>query len=285
MKIKKLFFIAIISFLLILLGTTNSHASLYLNSIDFNAQINSDGSMDVVETWNIDVSDTNTLYKTFKRDKSKYSSLKNINVKEITPGNEKNFLETNKWAYHLQKGYFFGGINESNEYEIAWGVSIDSNTTRKYQISYTVVDAIKKYGDCSELYWQFIGNQFEVDAKKITGKITLPGVVENKEDIKVWGHTDFLNGEIYVTDNKTVEFNVNKYISNTYVEVRIVMPNYLFPTISSTSSLDKIDEIVKEETKWAEAANERRARRDNQMKAISNWRCNNIISYGCVFCI
>ena len=36
---------------------------------------NSDGSMDVVETWNIDISDTNTLFKTFKRDSTKYTNI------------------------------------------------------------------------------------------------------------------------------------------------------------------------------------------------------------------
>ena len=269
MNLKKITFILVICVLFIFLGTTNSHASLYLNNLDFSAQINSDGSMNVVETWDIDVSDTNTLYKTFKRDNSKYSSLKNISVKEITSGREYNFIETNRWAYHLQNGYFFGGINQNNEYEIAWGVSIDSSTTRKYQISYTVENCIKKYGDCSELYWQFIGNQFEVEAKKITGKIKLPGSVENKEDVKVWGHTEFLNGEIYVTDNKTVDFNVNKYIPNTYVEVRMLMPNYLFPSLDYTTSISKIDEIVAQETIWAEEANARRKQRDDEMMGMA----------------
>ena len=265
MNLKKITFILVIYVLFIFLGTTNSHASLYLNNLDFNAQINSDGSMEVVETWDIDVSDTNTLYKTFKRDSSKYSSLKNISVKEITSGKEKDFLETNRWAYHLQKDYFFGGINEDKDYEIAWGVSIDSKTTRQYQISYTVVDAVKRYGDCTELYWQFIGDKFEVEAKKITGKIQLPMIVENKEDVKVWGHTEYLNGEINVTDNKTVEFNINKYIPNTFVEVRILMPNYLFSNLNYTSSLNKKDEIIKEETKLAEEANAKRKQRDNKM--------------------
>ena len=269
MNLKKITFILMLFILFIFLGTTNSHASLYLNNLDFNAQINSDGSMNVIETWDIDVSDTNTLYKTFRRDSSMYKSLTNINVKEITSGKENNFRETNRWAYHLDKGSYFGGINEDGEYEIAWGVSIDSNTTRKYQISYTVEDCIKKYKDCSEIYWQFLGNEFEVDANKITGTIKLPGIVESKDDVKVWGHTEFLNGEIYFVDNQTVQFHVDNYRGNSYVEARVVMPNYLFPNINYISNTDKIDEIVEQETIWAEEANARRVRRDNLMKRVA----------------
>ena len=55
MKLKKFLAIFIITIVLILLGATKSEASLYLENLDFTAQINEDGSMDVVETWDISV--------------------------------------------------------------------------------------------------------------------------------------------------------------------------------------------------------------------------------------
>ena len=36
----------------------------------------------------------------------------------------------------------------------------------KYKISYHVIDAITKYNDIAELYWQFVGSDFEIEAKK-----------------------------------------------------------------------------------------------------------------------
>ena len=70
MKSKKtLFVLAFVIFILFAL-TTKSNAGLNLNNLDFEAQINSDGSMDVTETWDIDISSTNTLYKVFKTDSS-----------------------------------------------------------------------------------------------------------------------------------------------------------------------------------------------------------------------
>ena len=270
MKLKKILTGFIITITLILLNSTSSQASLHLKNLDFTAQINEDGSMDVVETWDIKVSDTNTLYKTFKIDKTKYSGISNVFVQDITSGTNKNFKKSDIWQYHLDKGHYFGGINNNNEYEIAWGVSIDTTTRKQYLISYTVKDVIKKYNDCAELYWQFVGSEFEISADSITGIIKLPNKVSNKDELKVWGHTEYLNGEIYVTDLDIVEFNVNKYKSGNFVEVRIAMPTYLFEKVSSEniSQEEKLDDIIKEETEWANEANARRDRRNKNFKLL-----------------
>lgn len=270
MKLKKILTGFIITITLILLNSTSSEASLHLKNLDFTAQINEDGSMDVVETWDVNVSDTNTLYKTFKIDKTKYSGISNVFVQDITSGTNKNFKKSDIWQYHLDKGHYFGGINNNNEYEIAWGVSIDTTTRKQYLISYTVKDVIKKYNDCAELYWQFVGSEFEISADSITGIIKLPNKVSNKDELKVWGHTEYLNGEIYVTDLDIVEFNVNKYKSGNFVEVRIAMPTYLFEKVSSEniSQEEKLDDIIKEETEWANEANARRDRRNKNFKLL-----------------
>ena len=268
MKLKKILTGFIITITLILLNSTSSEASLHLKNLDFTAQINEDGSMDVVETWDVNVSDTNTLYKTFKIDKTKYSGISNVFVQDITSGTNKNFKKSDIWQYHLDKGHYFGGINNNNEYEIAWGVSIDTTTRKQYLIRYTVEDVIKKYNDCAELYWQFVGSEFEISADSITGIIKLPNKVSDKDELKVWGHTEYLNGEIYVTDLDIVEFNVNKYKSGNFVEVRIAMPTYVMSKLENTSNINKIDSIIEQETEWANEANARRDRRNKNFKLL-----------------
>ena len=268
MKLKKILTGFIITITLILLNSTSSEASLHLKNLDFTAQINEDGSMDVVETWDVNVSDTNTLYKTFKIDKTKYSGISNVFVQDITSGTNKNFKKSDIWQYHLDKGHYFGGINNSHEYEIAWGVSISSSSRKQYLIKYTVEDVIKKYNDCAELYWQFVGSEFEISADSITGIIKLPNKVSDKDELKVWGHTEYLNGEIYVTDLDIVEFNVNKYKSGNFVEVRIAMPTYVMSKLENTSNINKIDSIIEQETKWANEANARRDRRNKNFKLL-----------------
>jgi len=268
MKLKHIIKVLIIAIFLILINSNISNASLYLNNLEFDAQINEDGSMDVTETWDIDISETNTLYKTFELDSSKYSGITNVQVTEITNGIEKDFYNTNTWAYHLDKNYYFGGMNDDGKFEIAWGVSLDnSSDTRKYRITYNVTDAIAKYNDCAELYWQFIGEDFEISAEKVSGIIRLPQRADSLDDIKVWGHIETLNEEIYVADNNIVTFEVDEYSSGRYLEVRIAMPTDMIGSVRRTYNKDALPSIIAEETEWAEAAN--RLRRTNKIIEIT----------------
>ena len=265
MKIKKKI-LYIITFLLffICIGTNQSKAgNLKLNNLDFQAQINADGSMDVTEIWDINIKSTNTLYKTFKTDNSKYSGITNATVTDITNGIQNNFIQTSEWAYHVAKGYYYGTENDDDDFEIGWGVGLDNSSARReYKISYTVKDAITKYNDYAELYWQFVGNTFEVDANKITGTILLPSNVDNKDEIKVWGHTKNLNGTIYATDTNKIEFEVDNFKNGTYVEVRTLFPTSLITTTGRIKNQDALDSVVKEETKWANKANASRKRQE-----------------------
>ncbi len=266
MKNKKIIFILIFAIIILLGLTTKSNASLYLNNLDFYAEIDTNGNMNVTETWNIRISNTNTLYKTFDLDENKYSGITNVQVSEVGRGA---FTKTDEWAYHLTKNYYFGGINDDGKFEISFGVGLDDSTaTNTYKISYTVVDAIKKYDDCAELYWQFLGSDATVDASKITGTIKLPSEADSKEDIRVWGHVETLNGEIYVTSTDTVEFSLDNYISGNYVEVRIAMPSEMIETAERTYNKNVLPSIIEEETEWANEANARRERKQRNEKII-----------------
>ena len=262
---KKLLVSICFMFLFIILATIKSNASsnLHLNELAFDASINTDGSMNVTETWDIEIEETNTLFKTFKTDMSKYSDITNVQVSEITNGSARNFTKINTLMYHVTKDSYYGMINDDGNFEIAWGVGLDdSSATKKYQISYTVEDAIAKYNDYAELYWQFVGSDFEINADKITGTITLPSQAPSKDEIKVWGHTEDLNGEIYVTDLDKISFELDGFNSGRYVEIRTLFPTSMIVSTSRTHDADILEYVIDEETEWANEANARRARRD-----------------------
>ena len=262
---KKLLVSISFMFLFIILTTIKSNASsnLHLNELAFDVSINTDGSMNVTETWDIEIEETNTLFKTFKTDMSKYSDITNVQVSEITNGSARNFTKINTLMYHVTKDSYYGMINDDGNFEIAWGVGLDdSSATKKYQISYTVEDAIAKYNDYAELYWQFVGSDFEINADKITGTITLPSQAPSKDEIKVWGHTEDLNGEIYVTDLDKISFELDGFNSGRYVEIRTLFPTSMIVSTSRTHDADILEYVIDEETEWANEANARRARRD-----------------------
>lgn len=245
-----------------------SDSELFLNLLQFEAQIQEDGSMDVTEYWDIDIEETNTLYKTFKTDKSKYSSITNVKVTDVTNGQNIQFTEVFEEMYHVTKDCYYGLINEKGMFEIAWGVGLDnSSANRKYKIEYTVNDAIAKYQDKAELYWQFVGADFEVNAQKVLGTITLPQNAISQDEIRVWGHTEDLNGEIHVVDSRTIEFEVNGRNRGQYIEVRT-----LFPTEMITATMQNkeiLQEVIAEETVWAEEANQKRANRQMMKNVVA----------------
>lgn len=235
-----------------------SDSELFLNLLQFEAQIQEDGSMDVTEYWDIDIEETNTLYKTFKIDKSKYSSITNVKVTDITNGQNIQFTEVFQEMYHVTKDCYYGLINEKRMFEIAWGVGLDnSSANRKYKIEYTVNDAIVKYQDKAELYWQFVGEDFEVNAQKVLGTITLPQNAISQDEIRVWGHTEDLNGEIHVVDSKTIEFEVNGRNRGKYIEVRTLFPTEMITTTRIENN-EILQEAIAEETVWAKEANQKR---------------------------
>lgn len=268
-KIKKIITTLIFLILFIILGNTKSNAgSLYLDNLDFDAKINQDGSMNVTETWDISISETNTLFKTFKTDNSKYSSITDVEVAEVTNNAEKKFSKVDSLMYHVTKDCYYGMKNDEGNFEIAWGVGLDdSSATKTYKISYKVNDAIAKYQDYAELYWQFVGSDFEVSADKVTGTILLPQNASSKEDIKVWGHTEGLNGEIYATATNKIEFEVNNFRAGRYIEIRTLFPTAMITNSGRTYSRERLNEVIEKETVWANEANARRARAENAKKA------------------
>lgn len=271
-KIKRIFITILLVVAFLLIGQTQAKASssnLNLKNLDFDVNVNDDGSMDVVETWNIKISDTNTLFKTFKTDSKKYSSISDVKVTEIINGESKEFEEIDELMYHVTKDCYYGMMNDDDDFEIAWGVGLDDTTaTKQYQISYTVNDAIAKYNDCAELYWQFVGDNFEINADKITGTITLPSKVKKKEDIRVWGHTEGLNGEIYATELNKVEFEINHFVNGRFVEIRVAVPTNTITYSGRTYSTQKLNSIIEEETKWAKDANERREKQQAEERVV-----------------
>ena len=270
MKIKKVFFTILFALIFILILQNKAEATQKLNNLDFQVQINSDGSMDVTETWDIYVSDTNTLFKTFKTDYERYSNIIDVTVKEITGGESKDFTQIYEEMYHVTKDCYYGLKKSDGDFEIAWGVGLDNSSEDKvYEISYKVTDAIAKYNDYAELYWQFLGDYGSIPADKITGTILLPYNANSENNILCWGHIEDLNGTIYVTGLNEITFEVTNYSGENYLEVRSLFPKEMIVNSNRTYNYDIFNQVIEEETIWAEEANARRELKEKFVNSIN----------------
>ena len=180
---KKWYLIILAIFIWLILPTKSFAGDQDLNELNFTVDLQSNGDMKITEIWDVDIYDTNTLFKNFKYDSNKFE---NVSVTDVSTGVE--FSQINELMYHVTKNCFYAMRNDDGLFEIAWGVDVNNSQRKKYQIEYTVKDIINMYNDCSELYWQFIGKNFSIPARKVTGYINLPMETETLEDLKVWAH-------------------------------------------------------------------------------------------------
>ena len=269
MKLKKLIFVILFSFFILLLWNCNSLASgdLTLNNLNYKVTLNSDGTANVTEIWDISIEDTNTLFKTFKLNQGNFSGFKDVSLVETTNGTRKEFTQIYQEMYHVTKNCFYALNTSSSEFEIAWGISVDGYARRTFEMNYTIIDAVTNYADASEFYWQFISTSSAIPAKKVTGIITLPTEVADLNDLRVGAHGP-LNGNIERKSNNTVYFEVDNLTSRTMLEARVVTPTYVFADNENTYSSAKLDSIIAQETKWADEANAKREQLKKQETAI-----------------
>lgn len=253
--LTKMLIMLLVFFFSLLIGNQVKAGSIKLNKLDFEIQLNEDGSMDVVENWNAKITDTNTMFKDFYLDSSKFKKITNVEVYRVSSGNKQKLTQIDKEMYHVTKNCYYGLPISGNKFEIAWGVSVNGTETRNYQVKYKVVDVIKTYADCSELYWQLVGTDNAIPVTKLTGTIKLPKAVAEKNNIRGWAHGPY-NGNITVSEDK-VYLDVDYLDTGVMVEARIAVLEDLF---SKNKRVDKskFSEILAEEQSWADQANRER---------------------------
>lgn len=108
MKKKIVYLISFLAFIFVvfLFNTTSYAGSQKLNSLHYDVTLNLDGTVDVIENWNIRVEETNTLFKTFDTDNSKYGEITNVRVSEVlSSGNEVDFINTRYLCISCAKGW------------------------------------------------------------------------------------------------------------------------------------------------------------------------------------
>ena len=247
-------------------GSEAKAGSITLNNLDFEIQLNEDGSMDVTENWDARIYDTNTMFKAIHMNSTKFKEITDVEVYRVnSDGTKTKLRQINEEMYHVTENCYYGLVVSSGDFEIAWGVSVEGRETRKYQIKYKVVDAVKTYNDCSELYWQLVGNENGLSVDKLTATILLPKAVQNSNNLRAWAHGPY-NGNVYPKTDR-VTLSVDYLDPEVMVEVRLAVLEDIFSE-NTVIPMDRLNTILSEEEQWAEEANREREEyiKDQQRK-------------------
>jgi uncharacterized membrane protein len=124
-------------------------------------------------------------------------------------------------------------------------------------IEYIVRDAATKWDDTAELYWKFIGDEWDHGVGSVGIHITLPSGVE-QDEVRAWGHGP-LNGVVTREPDGSVTMTVDDLPAYRFVEARILFPREALPDAPATTGA-RVDDVLAEEQQWADEANAERRR-------------------------
>ena len=221
-----------------------------MNKLDYNVALNEDGSMNVVETWNVYEKNTGTLFKDFYNT-NKYS-ISDISVKNLKTNEQLEDLGYEE--YHVPEGKYYAEEIKNNVVEVAFGTGKKKSSGNvKFQISYKINNVINSYEDCQEFYWKFLDKSNGMMCKNISGTITLPRNLSNSENLLVWGHGN-INGRIDKSGTNKVKFKIKNFSAGNMLEIRVVTKEKMFNVEGKTFTM--LNGIQKEETRWASKTNE-----------------------------
>lgn len=251
--LKRWLIMAIVIMFIVLVSGHLFSKKQVMNKLDYNITLNEDGSATIVETWDVYISRTNTLFRTFKKS-NKFGNITNVNVKDLDTG--KNLKQIYEEMYHVTTGCFYALDLNSREFEVAWGTGMENKMgIKKYEFSYTITDIVTDYKDCQEFYWKLLDESNSIPVSKVTGTIKMPSKVSNINNLKAWGHGP-LNGNINIKNENTIEFTVDKLGKNRMLEIRVVTTEKQFVVNTDKEKEYKyLESIINEETNWAESSN------------------------------
>lgn len=138
-------------------------------------------------------------------------------------------------------------------------------------VSYMIEGAVMAWPDTAELYWQFIGSEWEEDAEDVRLDVTFAGAAQgtpaitgtaDAANLRAWGHGP-LDGEVSldVADpvGPRVTLTAPTVRAGQFAEVRATFPVDWVPALVPSGEA-RLESVLSEETAWAEEANSERQR-------------------------
>ena len=257
-----------------------AHADTYaLPSVYIQAQVMENGDLFVTEARTFAFEDTvNGVYWDIplaQNEQGAPSSITVFSVHELDDAPE-NEAEARR-ATHFMRVAPVANAGDSDAYTVeSQGDSLrlkvflpreDGDETTVW-VSYMIEGAVMAWPDTAELYWQFIGSEWEEDAENVYLDVTFAGAAQGTPaatgasgaNLRAWGHGP-LDGEVSLNTAEpgdphvTLEAPVVR--AGQFAEVRATFPTDWVPGLAASGE-PRLDTVLSEEAAWAEEANAQR---------------------------
>ena len=165
------------------------------------------------------------------------------------------------YAEDAMNGEFIeSGIQNGKSYKMYYEAD---NEVVGFLLEYTLEDVVVLHDDVAELYWTFLGSDFEDPIYDLQIKVHLPKE-DPSDNFRAWAHGD-LTGNIEFLDRQTLLATVSKVAANTAIDVRTtfdasLMNESLVSKKTNEVALDQIIEVEEARAKDANLLREKNAR-------------------------
>lgn len=215
-------------------------------SLDIEAQVGADAVVRITETHTVQFDGTfSGMFQTFNI--SRGIEIRDVVVSE--EGTPYQLVDEN--ASGVPGTYFVR--QKGDELLVDWSYSA-TDEIKKFQVSYTLHNAILKHNDVAEFYYQFVGKEWDQPRDRVRIVLSLPYGAE-ADQVGAWGYGP-RHGQVTVESPQRIVWEVENLPANTFVEGRAVFPNDLVPLGTRYTNENGLDRILGEE----QAREERRAR-------------------------
>ena len=241
---KKLLYVSFIIFLFAIALNLPSFATFYISDFQIDANVNSSGDMQVKEKITYYTNEnangltrkiltTNTLNK-----KNSASGMELLGVYvEGEPCEQVSYANIgDNMVYEYT-------TNGSTEYNIKL-YSPFINQIKTIEYDYILKNVAVKYNDIGELYWNFIGKEWEDEIRNLTINITLPELAARSTSY-VYGHGSD-NGTFTKVGNK-ITLMASNLSKNQALDARILFEREAISDSTNIINKDVLKEYINEE--------------------------------------
>lgn len=222
--------------------------SFSINRLNIDANIAQDGTMELVQTYNMKFTGGpfTIVYQDIPLVANKKTGLKvNIDNIQVFQG-DKQFTRVKQQNGRPEGKYFVQ--NNGDNIHIEWYHN-SKDEEKQFIVKYRVIGAVTSYNDTAELYWQFVGDQWDTTIRDISVNVNIPRGAE-KSQIKVFGHGP-VQGSVEILSPETARWSVDKLSKKSYLEARMLFPTSLIPNNNNKITENKYNTIMDEELQAA----------------------------------
>ncbi|MGB6866020.1 MAG: DUF2207 domain-containing protein [Candidatus Aminicenantaceae bacterium] len=243
--IKRILFVCIcVLFLFDWLPDVFAAKSYRITGVSIDAQLQIDGSMDVIESRTFEFSGSfsfvfRTLATQGRVTFQDFRVSENGRFYELSDSGRPGTYRVTRPSGQIEVRWFFDANNES----------------RTFDFHYRVLNAVSRYEDAAVLYYQFISEEWDRVSQNVRIHVKPPGKLLQSQ-LNEWLHGP-LWAESRIETDGSITALCEHLPSHTYLEIRALYPPEKFHGAPSYAGTVR-SRILEEEASWVEESNRKR---------------------------